>query len=64
MNKQRADEIERHVIYRHMSDLTFNLEQSNETHVIFHVGRIIGMICSDLKRELESEIERGGEVND
>lgn len=57
MKRERAKEIEMIVIYKHIDHIMNNLEECENTNVIFNVGRRLGMMQIDLQKELEKEIK-------
>lgn len=57
MTVERAREIERTVIYRYLDDIMRDLEECENRHVAFNVGRHIGMMQIQLCSELDKEIE-------
>lgn len=57
MTADRIYEIERNVIYKHIDYIMRELEECNNNHVVFKVGRRLGMMQSDLRKELDKEIE-------
>lgn len=57
MDKERADEIVRKVMYRYID----MLEKPKDNIDAFHVGRILGMMQRQLEIELEKEVESEGE---
>lgn len=57
MTKQRKDEIERKVFYRHIESIMKILEPCEDTHVVFQMGREIGYLHNDLMEELNKEVE-------
>ena len=59
MTSERASEIERIVIYRHLEDMAGRIEDSEDSKVAFWVGKYVGMIHADLKRELDKEVRKG-----
>lgn len=62
MTTERANEIEKSVFYRHLSNLKQDLEACEDSHVVFDVGRRIGIMQKDLRDELKKEIQN--EVSD
>lgn len=58
MTDKRAMEIERLVIYKYIEDIMIALEDCEDTHVIFNVGRILGKMQDTLNDELSKEVER------
>lgn len=54
MTKERANEIERLVIYKAFNYMPFD---TIDPVSAFHVGRMIGIIQETLKKELEKEVE-------
>lgn len=54
MNKERADEIIRMVIYRYID----MMEKPKDSIDAFHVGRIMGMMQRQLEIELAKEVEK------
>jgi hypothetical protein len=59
MTKERADEIERLVIYKFINYMPHD---TIDPVSAFHVGRMVGMMQETLKRELEKEVKAvGGE---
>ena len=57
MTKQRKDEIERKVFYRHLESMMLTLEQCEDTHIIFQIGREMGYLHRSLVEELNKEVE-------
>lgn len=57
MTEERAYEIERLVIYKHIDNIMHELEKCEDSNVVFNVGRSIGMMQFDLKKALKEEIE-------
>lgn len=60
MTIERAREIERMVFYKYLDNIMRDLEECKDTHVIFNVGRHIGMMQDALNDELEKEVELPG----
>ena len=54
MTRERADEIVRMVMYRHID----MMEKPRDNIDAFHVGRIMGMMQRQLEIELEKEVEQ------
>lgn len=59
MNKERAIEIERRVIYGNLNYLPDNTIDSVSA---FHVGRMVGMMQKTLRDELDKEVTKDEEV--
>ena len=57
MNKERADEIVRMVMYRYID----MMEKPKDSIDAFYVGRIIGMMQRQLEIELAKEVEKESE---
>lgn len=57
MTKQRKDEIERKVFYRHIESIMRSLEQCEDTHIIFLMGMEMGYLHRSLIDELNKEVE-------
>ena len=57
MTKQRKDEIERKVFYRHIESIMRTLEQCEDTHIIFQMGMEMGYLHRSLSVELSKEVE-------
>ena len=57
MTVERAREIERKVFYKHFENIMRDLEECEDTNVIFNVGRHMGMMQDALNDELEKEVE-------
>ena len=60
MTIERTREIERKVFYKHLENIMRDLEECEDTHVIFNVGRHMGMMQDALNDELEKEVELPG----
>lgn len=58
MTSERANEIERKVIYKHIDNIMMDLEKCEDSNIVFNIGRRIGFMQYDLKRELEKEIKQ------
>lgn len=58
MTEARASEIERKVFYRHMEALKCELERCDDSHLVFNVGRRIGLMQKDLRQELNVEVTK------
>lgn len=56
MTSERALEIERAVIYRHIQDIQEVFKYTEDAETAFKVGKYVGMIHADLKRELDKEV--------
>lgn len=54
MTKERAEEIERLVIYK---DLNYMPYDTIDPVSAFHVGRMLGIMQETLKNELEKEVD-------
>ena len=54
MTKERAEEIERLVIYKVLNYMPYD---TIDPVSAFHVGRMVGIAQETLKRELEKEVE-------
>ena len=52
MTVERSREIERKVFYKHLENIMRDLEECEDTHVIFNVGRHMGMMQDALNKEL------------
>lgn len=61
MTEERASEIERSVIYRHIQDIQEVVKYSKDAEMAFKVGKYVGMMHADLKRELNKEVIKGVE---
>ena len=60
MTIERAREIERMVFYKYLDNIMRDLEECEDTHVIFNVGRHMGMMQDALNDELDKEVELPG----
>lgn len=60
MTRERADEIVRMVMYRHID----MMEKPKDSIDAFHVGRIMGMMQRQLEVELAKEVEKEKESKD
>ena len=60
MTIERAREIERKVFYKHFENIMRDLEECEDTNIIFNVGRHMGMMQDALNDELEKEVELPG----
>lgn len=54
MTKERAEEIERLVIYKELNYMPYDTIDSVSA---FHVGRMLGIMQETLKNELEKEVD-------
>ena len=59
MTSERALEIERAVIYRHIQDIQEVFKYTEDAEIAFKVGKYVGMIHADLKKELDKEVRKG-----
>ena len=59
MTVERAKEI-KDVFYKHLENIMRDLEECEDTHVIFNVGRHMGMMQDALNEELEKEVKTPG----
>lgn len=57
MTKQRKDEIERKVFYRHIESIMRTLEFCEDTHLVFRMGMEMGYLHRSLSEELSKEID-------
>ena len=57
MTQARASSIEIKVIYKHLDDIMRELENCTDSHVVFSVGRHLGMMQCDLREELEKKLQ-------
>ena len=57
MTRQRKDEIERKVFYRHIESIMRTLEQCEDTHIVFNIGMDIGYLHRSLSEELDKEVD-------
>ena len=57
MTVERENEIERTVFYRYMNNIMCDLEECENSHVTFNIGRHIGMMHFQLLDELDKERE-------
>jgi len=64
MTIKRAREIERMVFYKYLDIIMRDLEECEDTHVIFNVGRHMGMMQDALNDELDKEVELMGVGNE
>ena len=60
MTVERAREIERKVFYKHFENIMRDLEECEDTNIIFNVGRHMGMMQDSLNDELDKEVELPG----
>jgi hypothetical protein len=58
MKKERAEEIERKVVYAQMNYMPFDTIDAVSA---FHVGRMLGMMQKALHEELQKEVEDGND---
>jgi len=57
MTRQRKDEIERKVFYRHIESIMRTLEQCKDTYLVFQIGMDMGYLHRSLSEELDKEVE-------
>lgn len=57
MTQERANDIERIVIYKHIDNIMRDLEDCDNSNVVFNVGRRLGMLQYDLQQELKKELK-------
>ena len=57
MTQQRADETERMVFYRYIERIMRELEECENSHVVFNIGRHLGMMQRDFQNELLTELD-------
>ena len=60
MTIERAREIERKVFYKHLENIMRDLEECEDTNIIFNIGRHMGMMQDALNDELDKEVELPG----
>ena len=63
MTIERAREIERKVFYKHFENIMRDLEECEDTNIIFNVGRHMGMMQDALNDELDKEVELPGFID-
>jgi hypothetical protein len=55
MNRERAEEIERLVIYKSLNYMPYDTLDSVSA---FHIGRMLGIMQETLNRELDAEVSK------